>query len=61
LQAGIVEHISESLKTWLFKSLTKLDLTNWIQFGKKRALSIGIRTMLWIPLKLAPPILNPWN
>jgi hypothetical protein len=42
------------MKTWLFKSLTKLDLTNWIKFGKKTPLAIGIRTMLILISKLLP-------
>ena len=58
MQADIIVHISESMKTWLFKSLTKLDLTNWIKFGKKTALALGIRTMLLIHLNLAPPFFD---
>ena len=59
LQAGIIEHISEPMNAWLFKSLTKRALTNWIQYGKKTALAIGIRTMLLIHLNLASPFLIP--
>lgn len=61
LQTGITEHLSESMKTWLFKSITKLDFTNWVKFGRKTALAIGIRAVLLILLNLAPPFFMPQN